>query len=470
LDYLVGGFLVLDEAGPPAAVPTGSSAGSSPVPSAGSIAQSTRSSEVNHAIDPRGVSDPRGVGVSRGLARVLAFSCGAVVANLYYAQPLLHTISAGLQVSQTSAALLVTVTQIGYAAGLLLLVPVGDIVRRRPLFTVLLAADAAALAASAAVPSLRLLGALAAVIGLTSVVVQMLIPFAATLAADHERSKVIGTLLSGLLTGILLSRTFAGIIAQIAGWRGVYAIAALLTAITAVVLYRALPDRAREVSVSYGAQLRAVLDVARTQPVLRWRALIAAFGFAGFSAFWTTVSFLLAGPRYHFSQLGIGLFALAGTAGALASAFGGRQLDARPQLRWPLTGAMLVLQLVSYALIAFGGTGSYALGLALLIVGVLGMDAGVQANLLINNSVIYELLPQARSRITAVFMTTMFLGGAFGSVVGARAYASWGWTGATASAIVFTLVAALGWLATGRYERTGLGSTVRSDSWTSLNP
>jgi predicted MFS family arabinose efflux permease len=396
--------------------------------------------------------------------RVLAFVCGAVVANLYYAQPLLHTIAGGLRVSQTSAALLVTVTQIGYAAGLLLLVPVGDIVRRRPLFAVLLTADTVALAASAAAPSLALLGVFALIVGLTSVVVQMLIPFAATLAADHERSKIIGTLLSGLLTGILLSRTFAGIVAQVAGWRGVYAIAAVLTAATAVVLYRVLPDHGREISVGYGTQLRAVFDVARTQPVLRWRAMIGACGFAGFSAFWTTVSFLLSGPRYHFSQLEIGLFALAGTAGALASAFGGRHLDARPHLRWPLTGAMLGLQLVSFGLITFGGYGPSSLGLVLLVIGVLGMDAGVQANLLINNSVIYELLPQARSRITAVFMTTMFLGGALGSVVAAHAYAAWGWTGATGTAGVFTLVAALGWLATGRYERAGLGSTACSDS------
>jgi predicted MFS family arabinose efflux permease len=401
--------------------------------------------------------------MSRPLARILAFACGAVVANLYYSQPLLHTISSGLRVSQTSAALLVTVTQVGYAAGLLLLVPVGDIVRRRPLFTGLLAADTVALAASAAAPNLQLLGALAVIVGLTSVVVQMLVPFAATLAAEHERSQVIGTLLSGLLTGILLSRTFAGIIAQFAGWRGVYAIAALLTATTTVVLYRALPDRPREVNVGYLAQLGAVLEVARTQPVLRWRSLVGACGFAGFSAFWTTVSFLLAGPRYHFSQAEIGLFALAGTAGAMASALGGRHLDARPHLRWQLTGVMIGLQLVSFGLIACGAAGPYWLGLVLLVIGVLGMDAGVQSNLLINNSVIYGLLPQARSRITAVFMTTMFLGGAFGSVVAAHAYAAWGWTGAIGTAEVFTAVAALAWLATGRYERTGLGSTERSD-------
>ena len=406
------------------------------------------------------VSEP----ISGGLARILAFACGAVVANLYYSQPLLHTISAGLHVSQTSASLLVTVTQIGYAAGLLLLVPVGDIVRRRPLFTGLLAVDTAALAASAAAPGLQLLGALAVIIGLTSVVVQMLIPFAATLAADHERSKILGTLISGLLTGIQLSRTFAGIVAQLGGWRAVYAIAAVLTGFTAVVLFHTLPDRPREVSVGYGGQLRAVFDVARTQPVLRWRSLIGACGFAGFSAFWTTISFLLAGPRYHFSQLEIGLFALAGTAGALASALGGRHLDARPHLRWPLTGAMLGLQLVSFGLIALGATGPSWVGLLLLIIGVLGMDAGVQANLLINNSVIYGLLPQARSRITAVFMTTMFFGGAIGSIIGAHAYSAWGWGGASATAGAFSVLAAVGWLATRHYEVTETGSTGRSES------
>jgi predicted MFS family arabinose efflux permease len=398
--------------------------------------------------------------MSRGLTRMLAFACGVIVANLYYAQPLLHTIAASLHASQASAALLVTVTQIAYAAGLLLLVPAGDIVRRRPLFTGLLAADTAAMAVSAFAPSLALLGALAVVVGLTSVVVQMIVPFAATLAADHERSQVIGTLMSGLLTGILLSRTFAGIVAQVAGWRGVYAIAAILMAITTGVLYRALPDRPRELSVGYRGQLRAVLEVARTQPVLRWRALIGACGFAGFSAFWTTVSFLLSGPRYGFSQLEIGLFALAGAAGALVSAFGGRHLDARPRLRWPATGALLALQLVSFGLIALGAANPHWLALVLLVIGVLGMDAGVQAANLTNQSVVYQLLPSARSRITSVYMTTLFAGGALGSVVAAHAYQLWGWPGATGSAALFPALAVFAWLVVGRYER---GTTVRSD-------
>ena len=430
---------------------------------AGSMAPSTRSSGIDGAIDtlPTGPrTDARtGEDMSPRLARVLAFACGAVVANLYYAQPLLHAIAGGLHTSQASAALLVTVTQVAYAAGLLFVVPVGDIVRRRPLFTGLLTIATAALAASAFAPSLQLLGALAVLIGLTSVVVQMMIPFAATLAADHERSQVIGTLMSGVLTGILLSRTFAGIVAQLAGWRGVYAIAAVLVAATTVMLYRTLPDQPRELSVSYRAQLRAVFTLARTQPVLRWRALIGACGFAGFSAFWTTVSFLLAGPEYRFSQLEIGLFALAGAAGALASAFSGRHLDARPQLRWLVTGVMLALQLGSFGLIALGELHPRWLGLVLLVIGVLGMDAGVQAANLTNQSVIYGLLPTARSRITAVYMTTMFLGGAAGSAVAAHAYQLWGWPGATGAAALFPTLAVLAWLVVSGYER---GTTVRS--------
>jgi predicted MFS family arabinose efflux permease len=183
--------------------------------------------------------------------------------------------------------------------GLILLVPVGDIVRRRPLFTGLLAIDTVAVAASAVAPDLELLGAVIAIMGLTSVVIQMMVPYAASLAAEDERAKMIGTVLSGLLTGILLSRTFAGIVAQVAGWRGVYAIAAVVMAATTITLYRALPDLPREIDAGYGAQLRAVLSVARNEPILRWRALIAACGYGAFSAFWTTISFLLTGPQYR---------------------------------------------------------------------------------------------------------------------------------------------------------------------------
>jgi predicted MFS family arabinose efflux permease len=390
--------------------------------------------------------------LTRGQARLLAFTAGATVANLYYAQPLLPTIAAGLHVSPTSAALLVTLTQLSYGVGLLLIVPAADITRRRTLFTILLAVDTVAVAASAAAPSLRVLGALALLMGLTSVVIQMLIPFAATLAAESERARAIGTVLSGLLTGILLSRTFAGIVAELAGWRGVYAIAAVVMAATTLIVYRALPDLPPEVEAGYRAQLRETISLARTQPILRWRSLIGACGFGAFSAFWTTVSFLLAGPKYRFSQLEIGLFALAGAAGALVSALGGRHIDARPKLRWPATGIVQGTLLASFALIAAGGADLHWASLTLLVVGVLLMDAAVQSSNLLGQSVIYELLPQARSRLTAIYMTTMFVGGSLGSWAAAHAYERWGWAGACGAAAAFPAVGLLGWLAARRHE------------------
>ena len=393
-------------------------------------------------------------GLSRGLVRLMAVTCAVTVANLYYAQPLLHSIADSLHVGEGSASLLVTVGQLGYAVGLLFIVPAGDIMRRRPLLTGLLAFSAIALAGAALAPNLPVLDATIALCCVTSVVVQMLVPYAATLANDNERSRVIGTLMGGLLIGILLSRTFAGVVADFAGWRAVYGAAAVFMALTAVMLRRALPDHGAQLVISYRAQLRGVLDIARTEPVLRWRSLIAACGFGSFACFWTTVTFLLSGPQYNFSQLDIGLFALVGAAGAITSLAGGRALDKRPTLRWPATGAALALLAAAYLPIGLGGAHAKpgSVGLVLLIIGVLLMDACVQGAHVINQSVIYDLLPQARSRLTTVYVTTMFAGGAVGSAVGAQAYDHWGWTGATLVAAAFPVLGLLFWLASRRHE------------------
>ena len=390
--------------------------------------------------------------LSPRLVRLMAVTCAITVANLYYAQPLLHSIAASLHVSEGSASLLVTAGQLGYAAGLLFIVPAGDIMRRRPLLTGLLAVCAVTLVGCAIAPNLAALGAAALLAGVTSVVVQMLVPYAATLASDDERGKVIGTLMGGLLIGILLSRTFAGVVAALAGWRAVYAIAAAAMALTATMLGRALPDHGRQLSISYRAQLRGVLDVARAEPSLRWRSLIAACGFGSFACFWTTVTFLLASPQYGFSQLEIGLFALVGAAGALTALAGGRAVDRRPAVRWPASGVALAGLALAYIPIGLGGAHLGWVSLALLVVGVLVMDACVQGSHVINQSVIYDLLPEARSRLTTVYVTTMFAGGALGSFAGAQAYESWGWTGATLTAAAFPVAGLLCWIATGRHE------------------
>jgi predicted MFS family arabinose efflux permease len=391
--------------------------------------------------------------LSPGLVRLMAVTCAVTVANLYYAQPLLHSISGALHVSQGSASLLVTVGQFGYAIGLLVIVPAGDIMRRRPLMGGLLAFCAVTLAGAALAPNLPALATAVGLCCVTSVVVQMLVPYAATLASDDERGRVIGTLMGGLLIGILLSRTFAGVVAGLGGWRMVYAIAAAFMALTAVMLRLVLPDHGRQLDISYREQLRGVIAIARAEPALRWRSLIAACGFGSFGVFWTTVTFLLAGPRYGFSQIDIGLFALVGAAGAITSMAGGRVLDRRPGLRWPVTGAALALLAASYIPIGLGGAHLGAFSLVALIVGVLLMDACVQGAHVINQSVIYDLLPQARSRLTTVYVTTMFAGGALGSAVGAQAYAHWGWTGATLAAAAFPVLGLLCWLASRRHEQ-----------------
>ena len=393
-------------------------------------------------------------GISPALVRLMAVTCAITVANLYYAQPLLHVIATGLHVGQTSASLLVTASQLGYAAGMLFIVPAGDIMRRRPLLTGLLAVCGVAMAGCAVAPDLPVLAIAAMLAGVTSVVVQMLVPYAATLASDRERSKVIGTLMGGLLIGILLSRTFASGIAQVAGWRAVYGIAAVAIAVNAIALRRALPGHGKQLNISYKKQMRGVSAVVRDEPVLRWRSLIAACGFGTFGCFWTTATFLLAGPGYGFNQLEIGLFALVGAAGAVTAMAGGRLLDARPHLRWAITGAALALLVLSYIPIGLAGARPGGPGLVLLIAGTLVMDACVQGTHVTNQSVIYELLPEARSRITTVYITTMFAGGALGSAAGAQAYARWSWTGATITAAVFPALGLLFWLAARRHETT----------------
>jgi predicted MFS family arabinose efflux permease len=382
----------------------------------------------------------------------MAVTCAVTVANLYYAQPLLHSIAGSLHASPGSASLLVTAGQAGYAAGLLLIVPAGDIMRRRPLLTGLLAMCCLTLAGCALAPALPVLAVAAALAGVTSVVVQMLVPYAATLAGDAERGKVIGTLMGGLLIGILVSRTFAGLVAGLAGWRAVYGAAAVMMAATAVALRRALPDHGPQLSISYRAQLRGVLGVARAEPALRWRSLMAASGFGSFACFWTTVTFLLAGPLHGFTQIEIGLFALTGAAGAAMAMASGRVLDARPGLRWPVTGALLALLAASYVLIGLGGVRPGGAGVALLVTGALVMDACVQGSHVASQSVIYDLLPQARSRLTTVYITTMFAGGAAGSAAGAQAYEHWGWTGATLTAAAFPVLGLACWLAARRHE------------------
>ena len=268
-----------------------------------------------------------GGGISRGLVLLLATACGTAAANLYYAQPLLHTLAGAFGVSNGTAGLLITISQLGYVVGLSLLVPLGDLHERRGLISGTMLITAAALALSAAAPAFAVLGGAMAVVGLTSVVAQIVVPLSSSLSAEHERGSVVGTVMSGLLIGILLARTISGLIASAAGWRVVFWFAAAAMVVLAVTLRRVLPRIPPTTDLTYGGLLRSVVSLVREEPILRQRMMVGALTFGCFSILWTSLAFLLSGAPYHYGNGVIGLFGLVGVVGALAASGAGRLAD-----------------------------------------------------------------------------------------------------------------------------------------------
>ncbi|MBV9803001.1 MAG: MFS transporter, partial [Solirubrobacterales bacterium] len=331
-------------------------------------------------------------GISRPLVLLLAFICGAAVANLYYAQPLLHTISRAFSVSSGQAGLLVTASQAGYVLGLALLVPLGDLLERRRLIAVILVVSAGALGLAAAAPSFAVFAIAVAIVGVSAVVAQIIVAMSSSLASGTERGRVVGTVMSGLLIGILVARTISGIAAEFLGWRAVFVMAAVAMMILASVLRCVLPRVPPTERLSYPQLLRSVLALVRGEPLLRQRMLIGATAFGCFSVLWTSVAFLLAGAPYHYGNAVIGLFGLAGLAGALIAPVAGRLSD-RGHGRLAMTGSIFVL-LLSWGALAFGESSVVAL-----IVGIVLLDLGAQAMHISNQSAIYTLHGQARSRL-----------------------------------------------------------------------
>lgn len=373
------------------------------------------------------------------------------VADLYYAQPLLSTIAVDLGVGSGSAGLVVTLSQIGYAAGLALLVPVGDMLERRRLVPAVLALTAVGLAGSAAAPTIGVLVALAVVVGVGSVAAQILVPLAASLAGDDERGRVVGTVMSGLLLGILLARTGAGLVAGASSWRVVYVVAAVLVVVLAGVLWRALPEDPPRPRPSYPALLRSTVSLWRAEPLLRRRSLLGGLGFAAFSVFWTTMAFLLAGPPYHYSDTVIGLFGLVGAAGALCANAAGRLADRGREA--PATVGFAAAIAVSFLPIWIGRH-----SLVALIVGIAVLDVGVQGLQVTNQSVIYRLAPEARSRINSAYMVCYFVGGAIGSAVASALYGASGWVAVCLLGAAVGVVAVVVSLAAGIRRRLPVAS------------
>lgn len=376
--------------------------------------------------------------MSRGLIALFAIATGQAVASNYLAQPLLEAIRRDFGVTAGLAGLIVTVAQLGYAVGLVLLLPLGDLFERRRLITALAAITAVFLAAAALAPSIGLFLAAAGLIGFTSVMAQILVPFAAGFSPEDERGRVVGIVMSGLLLGILLARTVSGLVAQVAGWRAVYGVAATLMAVQMIVLYKRLPTFRQRVSLSYPRLLGSVLEIARAEPVLRWRAVYGALSFAAFSVLWTTLAFLLSGPHYGYGEATIGLFGLVGATGATAATLAGRFSDRGWKNR--LTGLSSLLLLVSFLFIWRGAT-----SLGALLVGIIVLDVGAQALHITNQSEVYRLQPDARSRINAFYMVSCFIGAAAGSATAAFAYGTDGWNGVCILGAGFGMASIVWW-------------------------
>ena len=390
-----------------------------------------------------------GGGISSGLVGLLAVASGATVANMYYSQPLLHTLGRAFHVSNTTAGLLFTISQAGFVLGLALLVPLGDLHERRGLISTTMLVTSAALTVTALAPGVAVFGAAIAVVGFTSVMAQVIVPMSSSLSREHERGRVVGTVMSGLLIGILTARTVSGLLTAAVGWRFVFWFAAAVMLVMAVTLRRTLPRVPPTTAVPYRTLLRSILTLIASEPVLRQRMMLAALTFGCFSTLWTPLSFLLSAAPFHYGNAVIGLFGLAGVAGAGAASFAGRLADRGHLGR---TTTTILLMLASWALLAAGSTSVVAL-----LAGIVVLDLGAQGLHISNQNAIYALSPDARSRLTTAYMVAYFIGGATFSAISSAVYDSNGWDGVCVLGAGIALAALVVWALTeaGRVRTAG---------------
>lgn len=358
---------------------------------------------------------------STGLTLILAGATGAIVANIYYVQPLIGIIAPSLHMAKVTASLLVTLTQLGYALGLIFLVPLGDLAENRALILRTVAATILALALAAIAPDAAVFLAAAVLIGLTATSVQMIVPMAAHLAPEAMRGRVVGNVMAGLILGILFARPIGSLIAYLAGWRAVFGLSAIAMAALTLALHRSLPRNQPHSDQSYGALLGSIPMLMIRERTLRRRSLYQAAAFGAFSLYWTAVPLLLT-EEFHYTQRGIAVFALVGAAGAVAAPIAGRLADRG----WgrPGTAASLILIMLSAGLSAWGAAHRDVVLLAL--AGV-ALDFGVQSNVVFGQRAIYLLAPELRSRLNGAYMATFFIGGAAGSAVASWLLIHGGW-------------------------------------------
>ena len=367
---------------------------------------------------------------------LLAFSVGVIVANIYYVQPLLAAMAQTFSVSASMIGLVAMLTQVGTAIGMLIFVPLGDSRDRRALLTALLSAAALALCGVATAQNLLWISIASFAVGACGAAVHVIVPFAAQLAPENSRGRVLGTVFSGLLIGILLARTFSGVVASLFGWRSVYAIAALGMLGLMLLLRARLPKLPPQNNLRWPVLMRSLVDLVRDHPALRESAFLGAALLCVFSAFWTTLVFLLQTPPYHYGSSVAGLFGLVGAAGALCAPLVGRFADRRG------TGFTIFLALLT-TLASFLLLGAFGKIMAGLIAGVVLLDIGVQSGHVANQTRIYALDPNARSRLNTVYMFCYFTGGSIGSWLGAICWQYKGWTAVCALGVAVLAIALL---------------------------
>ena len=392
--------------------------------------------------------------LSRSLILLLAIATGLTVASNYYAQPLLHTIAREYGLATVDAGMIIIAAQLSYGAGLFFLVPLGDLLEQRLLVVIMTLLSALGLLLSGLAPSAGWLMLGTTITGLFSVAAQVLVPMAAAMAEPSHRGRVVGTIMSGLLLGVLLARTAAGSLSTFAGWRSIYLMASVLMLVSAIALWCALPQRRQRVGLGYPQLLVSVIRLFIEEPILRLRAVLGLLSFCLISLFWTPLAFLLASPPYEYSDATIGLFGVAGAAGALAANLGGRLAD--QGCGKLATSAGLLSLLLAWVPLAWADQ-----SLVALLLGVLVLDLAVQLVHVSNQNAVYELQPQARNRLNAGYITCYFVGGALGSTLGSWMYQQNGWDGVVLAGIVISLVALAVWGVATKKQR-GVASTQLS--------
>ncbi|MEH7308283.1 MFS transporter [Neobacillus drentensis] len=376
--------------------------------------------------------------MSKKLILLMSLACGLAVANLYYNQPLLAEMGRTFHANAHQVGNIAMFTQIGYAVGMFLFVPLGDMKERRKLIALSLIAVTISLISVATARNLLWMNIASLAVGVTTVAPQLILPFAAQLAAPMERGKVIGTIMGGLFIGILLARTVSGLIGGGLGWRAMYWLAAAMMLALAIILRTFLPKGYPETRLSYPELYKSIGQLIVTQPILREASLIGAMLFGCFSLFWTSLSFFLEGAPYHYGSEVAGLFGLVGIAGVAGAPVVGRLAD-RFNAK-AMVGLLIGIALVSYLFFGFLGTSLWGL-----LIGVILLDLGVQGAQVSNQTRIYSLMPEARNRLNTVYMVSYFLGGSLGSSLGGYAWSWWKWQGVCLTGGLMILIALIAW-------------------------